>query len=162
MTKRKTADEVVDLTPEDDRPAPAAEVPPLADPEGPPADLGPVPVDVPEQVTEEQVRRVLATAGRLLHHVAGHPDIPEHWSFTDDELDQLTPPVTGYVNRSARLRAAVARGDGLTLTLAVGAWVQRNVRLSQDIAAVEAEQADAGQPAEVAGQPAQPWEDLPR
>lgn len=88
--------------------------------------------DEPAEVTEVQVRAVLAAGGRGLGYVAGHPDVPNHWHFTDDELDELTPPVTRYVNRSALLRRAVGRSDFLTIVMAMGIYTSRNIEDLRD------------------------------
>lgn len=145
----------VDLTPHNDRPAEST--PP---PDSPPIEGGMAPdvvspddaLSAPE-ATEEQVRRLLSLIGLGAHTLAGHPDIGEHWAFTDGELDALTPPMTSYINRSRRLRAAVERGDLVTVAVTLGLYVERNVSISREIAAVESE--DAG------GAPVEPDENDP-
>jgi len=78
-------------------------------------------------VTEDAVREVLAGAGKTIGNFAGDPDVDGHWHFTDDELAALVPPLTRVVNRTPRLRTAVAKGEGLLVVLNLAGYVGRNV-----------------------------------
>lgn len=91
----------------------------------------------PDGVTEEEWRRLITGAGRLLHRLIGHPDHAEHWSFTPEEIDELAPSITNITNRTHWLLALVRRGDLLILLFAVLGWAGRNRRLTEDIAKVE-------------------------
>lgn len=82
--------------------------------------------DAPE-ATEDQVRDLLKGTGSLAHRFAGDDDVPDHWRFTDDELDRLVPPLTRVVNRRAPLRRLVAKGDGLFVALVMGEYFDRNL-----------------------------------
>lgn len=79
------------------------------------------------EVSEEQVRSVLGAAGLGLNYVLGDEDVHEHWQFTERELDQLTPPLTRYVNRRPKLREAVLRSDEITIAVVLAEWAGRNV-----------------------------------
>lgn len=145
----------VDLTPHNDRPAeplPPSDVPPLEGAVAPDVVTPDDALSSPE-ATEAQVRRLLSLIGLGAHTLAGHPDIGEHWAFTDGELDALTPPMTSYINRSRRLRAAVERGDLVTVAVTLGLYVERNVSISREIAAVEFEDAADAQVEPDAGDP---------
>jgi hypothetical protein len=159
----------VDLTPQDDRP-------PLPDQgfDGVPQDGPPTfgdaeasePVSTVPDVDESQVRTVLSMIGTGVHITFGHPAIDEHWRFTDPELDQLTPPITSYVNRSARLRAAVQRGDAISVALTLGLYTSRNLRISREIAEDEEASHDASPddlltPDRDAATPMQPFSEVP-
>lgn len=78
-------------------------------------------------VTEDQVRRVLVTIGTSANQWAADEDVPDQWVFTPAELDALAPALTTYVNRSARLRAAVERSDQLTIAAVLAGYGWRNV-----------------------------------
>lgn len=161
----------VDLTPQDDRPA-------LPDPGAPGSPAGPdlpgpqIPdvvtpdLEVVPEVSEDKMRRVLSVIGLGAHMAVGNPHIDEHWAFTDGELDVLTPPLTAYVNRSQRLRAAVDRGDIVTVVVGLGLYAKRNLDLSAEIAAAEdlaaADGYEVSEP-DAAGDPTdiQPWGSIP-
>lgn len=83
--------------------------------------------DVAPLVTEDVVRGVLEGAGATVGNFVGDVDVPEHWHFTDDELAALVPPLTRVVNRTPRLRAAVAKGEGLLVLLNMAGYVGRNL-----------------------------------
>jgi hypothetical protein len=82
--------------------------------------------DVP-QVDETVVRTMLRAVGGGLGYSLGDEDVPEHWRFTERELDDLTPPLTRIVNRNAKLRRAVIRGDEMAVMVAVGGYMGRNM-----------------------------------
>ena len=122
---------------EDDRPPEAADGagPAEADsPSLPP--LGEAEVDLVEVAEIAEALRVI---GETAHAAAGHPEIPDHWAFTDREIDQLAPPVTALVNRHAGARALAQRSPELAVTLVLGRWTVRNVRLSAAIREAAAE-----------------------
>jgi hypothetical protein len=106
-------------------------------------DAGPSPETRPDQV-----RGVLRAIGRGTHALIGDERFPEHWSFTEPELDDLTPPVTALVNQSDYLRRAVHRSDYLTIAVALFGWTDRNVTLARMIAEAEPEAADDELPEE--------------
>lgn len=98
-----------------------------------PQDPAPGPVDgalleeaVP-QVDESVVRMSLQALGGLLGYPLGDEDVVDHWRFTEQELNDLTPPLTRIVNRNARLRRAVIRGDEMALAVAFGGYAGRNI-----------------------------------
>ena len=126
----------LDATPVNDRPP--AEAEPVTEQAATP--------DVPD-ATEDQVRGALRIIGKMTHRAAGDERFPEHWSFTDPELDALTPPATAVVNRIPALRSAVARSDYGLLAAGLFGWGARNVELSHQIAEREAEL--VGEPADV-------------
>jgi len=149
----------VNLTPDNDRP-PVDPAPDTGDVPASGTQLGDVPdVEVVTEVDEAKVRRVLSVIGMGAHLAVGDPRIDEHWAFTEGELDALTPPLTGYINRSARLRAAVERGDVVTIAVTLGLYAKRNVDISREIADVDAdletvdvEPVDGDDPSDI-----QPW-----
>jgi len=154
----------VDLTPHDDRPALPDPAPGDPAPGPEPADIGGYGtsdvLEVVPEVSEDKMRRVLTVIGLGAHTLAGHPQIEEHWAFTDGELDALTPPLTAYVNRSQRLRAAVDRGDIVTVAVTLGLYVKRNVDLSAEIAAAEEQDTVLEDPVVADGAPIQPFDKL--
>src|SRR5438270_806139 len=78
-------------------------------------------------VDADKVRRLLRGVGGALGFVIGDDDVPNHWHFTDAELDDLVPPLTDLINRRVELRRAVARGDELTIALVLARYAGRNV-----------------------------------
>ena len=158
----------VDMTPKDDRPqtldrdfdgVPETGPPIFAD-----ADTDTDIVDVPD-VDESQIRSILKLIGTGAHVTMGHPAIDEHWRFTDSELDQLAPPITSWVNRSTRLKAAAQHGDAITIAVALGFYTSRNLRISREVSEQEADEAqipDEQVPSDVEGPPGmQPWDEVP-
>ena len=79
------------------------------------------------QVDESVVRVSLQALGGLLSYPLSDDDVVDHWRFTDRELNDLTPPLTRIVNRNARLRRAVIRGDEVAVAVAFGGYVGRNM-----------------------------------
>ena len=158
-----------DLTPDNDRPdwtPPDGDTPPLEGPSVEPDGIEPD--GFAEVVSESQIRTLLAAAGGMTHYLIGHPDIAEHWSFTVDELDSLTPAFATMVNRSARLRAIVHRGDALALAVTLARYADRNLKLSRQIADLESETppevAEEGSEIEIIPkrpEDLQPWDEMP-
>lgn len=112
--------------------APEVEARPITDdPDAGPSleDLELEPAGPVEPVTEDTVRMMLRGLGGAMHGAGAQlaPDDPAFLTFTEPELDQLTPPLTAVVNRRPRLQAAVARGDQLSLMLALAGWTGRNI-----------------------------------
>jgi len=105
-------------------PAPIPSVRPQ-DPPGPGDGL--LPEEPVPQVDESVVRMSLQALGGLLSYPLADDDVVDHWRFTVRELDDLTPPLTRIVNRNARLRRAVIRGDEMALAVAFGGYVGRNI-----------------------------------
>jgi hypothetical protein len=81
--------------------------------------------------SEGTVRGLLAGFGNVLSTAAGDADVPDHWRFTDQELDDLTPPITRIVNRRPQLRRAIEHGDEVTVALHLAAYAGRNVDLAR-------------------------------
>lgn len=140
-----------DMTPQDDRPRPApgeGEVTPdgysYRLPESAKTTLGldhdPTMVEPPPpEATPDQVRGALRALGKGVHRAAGDSRFPEHWAFTAEELDEITPPLTSIVNRSMILRRFIARSEYIQLGLALFGWSSRNAEMSTTIAEAEAE-----------------------
>ena len=149
----------LDMSPVDDRPP----VPPVDAGEVPDPGIGDAASDVVPDVDEAQVRRILDLIGMGAHIAVGHPAVEEHWRFTPSELDQLTPPVTAWLNRSPRLRAAAHHGDAVTVAVALGLYTSRNLSISREVA--DADDADVPPPPfppddqDPAG--SQPWGEIP-
>jgi hypothetical protein len=94
----------------------------------PPVFEDPVLLEVAPEVPEPVVRGLLASAGTILGmSPLADPDVEDHWSFTERELDDLTPPLTRMVNARPQLRAAAARGDELTVLVQLLGYGGRNV-----------------------------------
>ena len=93
---------------------------PLIEDEAPVDELAPL-------VDESTVRFYLEVFGVSLGATVGRE--PEHWHFTDSEMDTLAPGLTAYINRHAALRAAVHRGDSATVLVAMGRYLWRNVKI---------------------------------
>lgn len=82
--------------------------------------------DAPE-VHSDTVRNVLVALGAGLGYVAGDEDVPDAWRFKPSELDALVPPLTSVINRTPKLRAAVARGDYAVIGIHLAAYGGRNL-----------------------------------
>lgn len=96
--------------------------------------------DVP-MVDEAVVRGLLAAAGGLVAMAAAPEEAPEVWTFTERELDDLTPPVTRIVNRRPQLRRAVMHGDEVAVAMVLAGYVGRN---AADLSAVRALREEVG------------------
>lgn len=103
-----------------------------------PDDEGVPPEPVPV-VDEDDVRRALAMAGDTLHGWVGHPEVPEHWSFTAGEIDALAPPLTSVINRHAVARRMMQHSPEAAVALTLARFGWRNVRISRAVAEAEAE-----------------------
>jgi hypothetical protein len=106
----------------------------------------------PAPIDEAVVRRVLRSTGGVLSFVIGDEDVPDHWRFTDAELEDLVPPLTAYIRRQPRLARMVARGDEAAIGLALMGYVSRNIELGRE--AKKAREDDDGEvdgPAGAAG-----------
>lgn len=138
-----------EVTIEDDRPETPPEsrdVPvPGSEPDhfvpGPDLDADPA-AEVP-LVEVDEIAVAIKGVGETLHGLAGHPEVPEHWGFTDAEVAQLAPPVTSLINRHARARAIAQRSPELAVGLALSRWGIRNARLTAAIRKLAAEMAEA-------------------
>jgi len=87
---------------------------------------------VPDVVTEAQVRTVLSgMVGPMLGLFFGDEDVPRHWRFTDDELDELVPPVTRVANRRPALRRAISRGDEGAILITLAGYAGSNAAKGQ-------------------------------
>lgn len=77
-------------------------------------------------VDEAVVRTMLRSVGGVAHATAGRDDVKDHWQFTDREIDDLAPPLTRYINRRPKMRAAVARSDEASIALVLTGYTTRN------------------------------------
>lgn len=121
--------------------SPAASSPFVADP-GPPfdpdgqapppdgsADYGgelhalPEPPDLWEQ---EQVRGLLTAKGQAIHAIAGVGE--RDWTYTEQDLAAIAPPLTRILNRYEPTRAAAHVGDELALVIGFGGYASRSIR----------------------------------
>lgn len=82
--------------------------------------------DAPD-ASEAQVRAMLAGLGGIVSFGIGNREIEGHWRFTEDELRDMTPPLTRMVNASPRLKAIVARSDMIAFALVLTRYGLRNV-----------------------------------
>ncbi len=124
------------VTIEDDRP-PIPE-PPETEIEPPESDVPPAPDEVP-LVEVSEIADAIGAIGETIHGLAGQPEVPEHWGFTETEITQLAPPVTALINRHARARAIAQRSPELAVALILSRWGIRNARLSAAIRQAKAE-----------------------
>lgn len=80
------------------------------------------------EVPEAVVRGILATLGTVLAiSPLAVEEVPDHWLFTERELNDLTPPLTRIVNARPQLRAAAARGDEVTVAVQLAGFTGRNL-----------------------------------
>lgn len=138
-------DRIADLTPQDDRPdAPEGGLPPPPAP-SPPWDEEPL--AAPVVLSEPEVRAALENVGSAANWLLPTPEVfPDLWRFTDDELAELTPPLTRTINRQREaIRRVVQQSDALAVGVGFGRYVTRNIRAAQAAAqaAAEAEEAQA-------------------
>lgn len=98
----------------------------------------------PVEVSEAQVRVVLAAVGGLAGWALGDKRIDGHWRFTADELDELAPPITRIVNRNPVLARVVANSDAAVAGMVLFKYVLRNIDLAAK-AKKEAESAERNQ-----------------
>lgn len=144
--------ETVTIT--DDRP----EDPPAGDPGLETEAPGPeIPEDIPAPeapfVEVAEIADALRAIGQTSHGLFGHPEVPDHWGFTEAEVSALAPPVTSIVNRHARARAIAQRSPELAVGMALGRWGIRNARLTAAIREAEAELAEQDEADETAEAP---------
>lgn len=99
-------------------------------------------------VDEEDVRRALRLAGDTLHGWVGHPEVPEHWSFTPGEIEALTPPLTSVINRHAAARQMMQHSPEAAVALTLARFGWRNMRITKALADAEAEAEAAAREAE--------------
>lgn len=78
-------------------------------------------------VDESMVRTLLKSMGGGLGYALGDDDVPDHWRFSDRELDDLTPPLTRIINRRPKWRQAVARGDEMAVAIVLAGYTGRNL-----------------------------------
>lgn len=142
------------MRPVDDRPViPAAGVPagPGIPAGGEYAGLVDEPVEAPP-VEPSKVRDVLDFCGRNVFRplMRGHRAVPEHWAFTDEELDKLEEPVTQLINRSQALRRIAAASPELAVGMVLYGYGRRNIDLTREIRYHE--QVNAAREAEMAAE----------
>ena len=92
-----------------------------ADDDKTPPDLA----DLVPEVTEPMVRGILAGIGNMASMI--DRAAPGLWRFTDDELDQLAPPVTRLANRNDTLRRALLHGDYVVIAMTLSGYAVRNI-----------------------------------
>lgn len=63
----------------------------------------------------------------LLEYVATDELVPDHWKFTEAELDALVPPVTRIVNARPALRRAAQQGDHVIIAKTIFGWGSSNI-----------------------------------
>lgn len=114
-------------------------------------------LEVVPPVDESVVRGLLGSIGGGIGYVAGDDDVADHWRFTRQELDDLTPPLTRIINRRARLRRAVMHGDEATVAVLLAGYTGRNVAAGQ-----VAKEARNERDREAAAAPGDPRADDPR
>lgn len=126
--------------------------------EAPPGDPFVEPDDVADEpvpeVDEAVVRGLLRSLGGGASFALGDADVPDHWRFTDRELDDLTPPLTRIINRRPKLRRAVLRGDEMTVAVVLAGYAGRNVaaaRTAQEVRNGREREADRAAPGAPAG-----------
>ncbi len=78
-------------------------------------------------VNESLVRGLLKGVGSAANTTIGRDDVEDHWKFDDDELDQLTPPLTRIINKRPKLRQAIARGDEAIIAMVLANYTGRNI-----------------------------------
>lgn len=111
--------------------------PPEVEPSSADGSPGAVPPDVEAevvnapQVDEAVVRTLLKAFSGVTSYAVGRDDVVDHWKFTNQELDDLTPPLTRYINRRPKLRAAVARGDEAAIGMVLASYTGRNIAAGQ-------------------------------
>lgn len=105
----------------------------------PPPDLGDIPErpaevddpggtgDIPDLLSEVTVRSLLETCALLAGMAANPVHVQGLWRFEPGELDMLAPALTRIANRTPVLRAALIRGDWITVALVTGGYTARNV-----------------------------------
>jgi hypothetical protein len=101
-------------------------------------DLEPVPV-----VDVDQVRRLLAGAGSAAAFALADPDVPDHWRFTDSELDDIAPAITAIANRRPQLARAIESSDYLVLGVHMARYAGRNVQAGRAARNAREERDDA-------------------
>ncbi|HET9691012.1 MAG TPA: hypothetical protein VFP61_07650 [Acidimicrobiales bacterium] len=118
----------LDLTVAPPPPSEVGAIPPPPPDPGPQATIG-VPDDdeLLPLVDEATVRGLLASIGGVAGVVVGLPEVPGHWRFRDDELDQLAPPLARLANRTPTLRRALIHGDTLAVLFTLSQYGVRNV-----------------------------------
>lgn len=143
--------ETRDLTPQDPR-SPEE----LADPRVPPSTHGAGesghieapggPYEFPEpppQLDEADVRRWLERVGKLVAWVLPTPEVleleePPLWRFTEEELGELTPPLTRVLNRRLLWLAGVIRNaDELEVGFLLFEYVSGNLDRVREARAAE-------------------------
>jgi hypothetical protein len=83
--------------------------------------------ELPAPLDVDQVRRFLSGIGSALSFAVGDPDIPRHWQFADDELDELAPTLCAIANRRPELARAIHRSDHLVVAMTMARYLGRNV-----------------------------------
>jgi hypothetical protein len=76
---------------------------------------------------EAQVRRFLSGIGSALSFAVGDPDVPRHWQFADDELNELAPTLCAIANRRPELARAIHRSDHFVVAMTMARYLGRNV-----------------------------------
>jgi hypothetical protein len=85
--------------------------------------------DAPVPVLDvDQVRRFLAGLGSVAGFALADPDVPEHWRFTADELDDLAPAITAIANRRPAMAMAIERSDYVVVAMHLARYTGRNVQ----------------------------------
>jgi hypothetical protein len=110
------------------------------------------PAWTPDDLWDEQrVRSVLQAKGLVLHGLLAVDPSSDEWSYTDDDLSAIAPPLTRILNRYDATRAAAAAGDELAVAVGFGGYAirsygQRKAALAMLELAQQRERAAGGTP----------------
>lgn len=107
-----------------------------------------------EPVTEAQVRGYLQIAGSMAEAAVGRE--PDHWSFTDEELELIAPGLTLYINRHPALQRAASQGEGGLMVYGLIGYATRNV--STELAHRDRARREAAREAAPEPPTPSPWE----
>lgn len=99
--------------------------------------------DAPVPVLDvDQVRRFLSGLGSAAGFALADPDVPAHWRFTDDELDDLAPAITSIANRRPQVAMAIEKSDYLVVMMHLARYTGRNVQAGRSARTAREERDD--------------------
>jgi len=106
---------------------------------------------VPDYWERDRIEQLLKIEGNALHYLLRvGPEDTETWKYTEEDLENIAPPLTNILNRYDVTRAAAAAGDEIALIAGLTTYGTRNYTRRRRLLAARA---DAG-PAPVTGVPA--------
>lgn len=76
----------------------------------------------------DQVRRFLSGLSSALAFALADPDVPNHWRFSDAELDDLAPAITSIANKRPQLARAIDQSDYIVVAMHLARYTGRNVQ----------------------------------